>query len=76
MDCIARRVFHPAGEAGTVFIPMYCSPVGPIQDGSESAATEKFIIINRNSFSVLGMKPLIWYIGKKRFRLKLQPIIN
>ena len=45
MDRIARGVFHPAGGAGTVFIPMYCSPVGPIQDGSESAATEKFIII-------------------------------
>ena len=45
MDYIARGVFHPAGGAGTVFIPVYCSPVGPIQDGSESAATEKFIII-------------------------------
>ena len=45
MDYIARGVFYPAGGAGTVFIPMYRSPVGLIQDGSESAATEKFIII-------------------------------
>ena len=60
MDCIARRVFHPAGGAGTVFIPMYCSLVGPIQDGSESAATEKFIIDNgrhRSDVPFLGLLP-------------------